>query len=209
MVVFFPSYDYLADVYDLWERHGVLRELGAVKRVFREPRQSCGEQVLANFSAAANTGAVLLCVIGGKMSEGINFSDKLGRAVVVVGLPYANPKDPQLMEKMAFMDGRYGGEVRSLEFFLLLCSEPPAFFPAGSGQTYYQGLCMKAVNQSIGRAIRHRKDFAAIFLMDERYHNSSVSHQLPAWMMASFVRSNDFEDCCQRARTFFEKMTAS
>ena len=43
-------------------------------------------------------------VAGGKMSEGINFSDDLGRCVVVVGLPYPNARSPELVEKMNFLD---------------------------------------------------------------------------------------------------------
>ena len=37
-----------------------------------------------------------------------------------------------------------------------------------SGNSYYQNLCMRAVNQSIGRAIRHANDYAAILLVDRR-----------------------------------------
>ena len=52
------------------------------------------------------TGALLLSVVGAKLSEGINFGDELGRCVVVVGMPYPNPADAELRERMAFIDGQ-------------------------------------------------------------------------------------------------------
>jgi chromosome transmission fidelity protein 1 len=35
-------------------------------------------------------------------------------------------------------------------------------------RVYYEALCMKAVNQCVGRVIRHAGDYAAVVLLDVR-----------------------------------------
>lgn len=95
------------------------------------------------------------------MSEGINFSNEMARCVVVAGLPYPDITNPELKEKMRTLDQSGSGI---------------------SGQMYYQNLCMRSVNQSIGRAIRHSKDYASIVLCDRRYKEERIWRGLPEWI---------------------------
>ena len=54
--------------------------------------------------ALAGKGAILGLICRGKLSEGIDFPDELCRAVVIVGIPYANVSDPLIKEKKAHLD---------------------------------------------------------------------------------------------------------
>ncbi|XP_035948321.1 ATP-dependent DNA helicase DDX11 isoform X2 [Halichoerus grypus] len=176
VVCFFPSYEYQRQVYAHWDKSGLLARLAVRKKIFQEPKRANQvEQVLMEYSRCIKccgqaggtvTGALLLSVVGGKMSEGINFSDNLGRCVVMVGMPYPNIKSPELQEKMAYLDQTLPRGP----------GQPPP------GKALVENLCMKAVNQSIGRAIRHQKDFASIVLLDQRYARPPVLGKLPAWI---------------------------
>ncbi|KAJ0069463.1 hypothetical protein NL108_006060, partial [Boleophthalmus pectinirostris] len=142
VVCFFPSYEYSRKVISHWETTGTLGRLANKKKIFQEPKKANQvEQVLSEFSRCIQrcahdggslTGALLFSVVGGKMSEGINFSDDLGRCVVMVGMPYPNIKSPELQEKMAYLDKHL-----------------PHTGGRSPGQALIENLCMKAVNQSI------------------------------------------------------------
>ncbi|XP_047721011.1 ATP-dependent DNA helicase DDX11 isoform X3 [Prionailurus viverrinus] len=176
VVCFFPSYEYQRQVHAHWDKSGLLARLAVRKKIFQEPKRANQvEQVLLEYSRCIKccghaggtvTGALLLSVVGGKMSEGINFSDDLGRCVVMVGMPYPNIKSPELQEKMAYLD----------QTLPRIPGQPPP------GKALVENLCMKAVNQSIGRAIRHQKDFASIVLLDHRYARPPILGKLPAWI---------------------------
>ncbi|XP_055695410.1 ATP-dependent DNA helicase DDX11 [Lutzomyia longipalpis] len=174
IVVFLSSYDYLNAVFQHLDECGVLGRIRARKKVFREPRQGGRiEGILSEYSDAATKGggAIMFSVVGGKLSEGLNFSDDLGRCVVVVGLPFPNKTNPELIEKMKHCD---------------------TILRPGAGNDYYENLCMKAVNQCIGRAVRHINDYASVILLDERYAQERISRKLPGWIRRSLKEAPNF-----------------
>ena len=116
VVVFFTSYRQEKAFYDLWQQQGQLAKIEKHKTIFREPKkQSEVDELLNNYSKAVRTrGAILFAVVGGKVSEGINFSGDLCRAVIMVGLPFPDLKSVVIKQKMSWLDGQKKGSGQVL-----------------------------------------------------------------------------------------------
>lgn len=65
---------------------------------------------------------------------------------------------------------------------------------------------MKAVNQSIGRVIRHVKDYGAVVLLDERYAKSRIYSAVSSWLKQSKNNCHSVEECTEQLGVFFKKM---
>ncbi|KAH7327734.1 helicase C-terminal domain-containing protein [Stachybotrys elegans] len=195
VVVFFPSYGYLDEVVEAWQQHkgtdkSLWSRLEARKALFRESKAGSSDNVLQEYTSAIlgeqGKGALLLSVVGGKMSEGINFSDRLGRCVVVVGLPYPNIASPDWKARMEYI------ELTTTARLIKEGASQAEATASGkqSARDYYENACMRAVNQSIGRAIRHRGDYAAIVLLDRRYASQRIRSKLPGWIQGGLVQDS-------------------
>jgi chromosome transmission fidelity protein 1 len=186
VVVFLPSYSYEAQLVRRWKSSDdIWQGLSSIKKVHREPKSSQNvDSALQAYArdASTGTGAILFSIVGGKMSEGINFADDMARCVCCVGLPYPDITDPELVEKMATLDAA----AASSQAVTNKNDNNDARRAMITGQAYYQNLCMRAVNQSVGRAIRHANDYAAVVLLDQRY---TTDHRiwagLPNWIQKS------------------------
>jgi regulator of telomere elongation helicase 1 len=54
--------------------------------------------------SSTSNGAIFFAVCRGKVSEGLDFSDAKGRAVIVTGIPYPALKDPKVELKQSILD---------------------------------------------------------------------------------------------------------
>ena len=68
---------------------------------------------------------------------------------------------------------------------------------------------MKAVNQSIGRAIRHKEDYASIILVDHRYSRPNIVNQLPEWIKKYVLVQEKFGPVMPKLHKFYKEKTST
>ena len=161
----------------------------------------------------------------------------LCRCVVMIGMPYPNPQDPELRERMIFMDAQHAaaqmpagdsspaaaqGQVQASTQLTAARSHQkpvgglaPAASPSAvqgvvlsTGKEFYEDLCMRAVNQCIGRVIRHSQDWAAVILADCRWEQGGPNgpvKKLPGWMQPSLTFSKSFGEAYSRLHRFQQR----
>lgn len=62
----------------------------------------------------------------------------------------------------------------------------------------------RAVNQAIGRVIRHRNDYGAIVLLDTRFNNTRIKNQMSKWLRNNIELVTNFGDIMKDLKTFFK-----
>lgn len=160
--------------------------------MYLEPKKSSRfKSVRKNFEADVNSnrGAILMGVCRGKISEGLDFSDRAARCVIIIGMPFAQWNDPKVQLKMEYLNRK--------------CKQGESTV---TGRDWYNQEASRAVNQAIGRVIRHIHDYGLILLFDKRYAETRVKNERSKWLRETQTNFGTFEDAYKVIKTFFEDM---
>uniref|UniRef100_A0A8P4GAH3 Regulator of telomere elongation helicase 1 n=1 Tax=Dicentrarchus labrax TaxID=13489 RepID=A0A8P4GAH3_DICLA len=181
LLVFFPSFPLMEKTLDFWRANGHADRIENVKPMFVEPKgKGTFTEIIDGYynkvNDPASKGGSFFAVCRGKASEGLDFADTFGRGVIITGLPFPPKMDPRVILKMQFLDEMCRKKTPGLKYL--------------SGQQWYRQQAFRAVNQAIGRVIRHKDDYGAIFLCDQRFKMSDARAQLPSWVRP-YVRLYD------------------
>lgn len=194
VLVFFPSYDRMENLYQRWFSKGYIKDIQSIgKKIFREQRSytaSKFEEELKKYykSATGKNGAMMMAVYRGKISEGIDFSDSAARAVLSIGIPYPNVKEITIGLKKEYND--------------LARRQRPELM---NGRDWYQAQAFRALNQALGRVIRHKDDWGSIIMIDSRLNSSQSVNNISKWIRRCVSTPNDYEFFRLGLRDFVQK----
>ncbi|GIX65097.1 chromosome transmission fidelity protein 1 [Babesia caballi] len=182
IVCFFASYNFLQKFRAVFEQSPEKVNVLKTKALFFETQEK-GKTIFAEYSKQAfSKGAILFAVYGGSQSEGVDFADGLARLVLLVGQPYP-PDGIKLQLRRDYFRSRSALQLelpkQRREIYATLANEIKTI------------LCYKSINQSIGRAMRHKDDYAAIVLLDARYTDARAQRLLPCYVTQALQNTSE------------------
>ena len=140
-----------------------LEETGKAVFVERQGASSRENDLLVSqFKAhAKESGAVLLGVMGGRNSEGQDYTGDEMNGVILVGIPYARPT-PRVQAQIRYFERKFPGKGRYYGYYL------PAH---------------RKLVQAAGRVHRSAEEKGSIIILDYRVLWRNVRKDLPDWMV--------------------------
>uniref|UniRef100_A0A0K0G0L8 General transcription and DNA repair factor IIH helicase subunit XPD n=1 Tax=Strongyloides venezuelensis TaxID=75913 RepID=A0A0K0G0L8_STRVS len=190
MVVFFTSYGYMENVVSLWYDQRIIDELVKYKLLFietQDPLETAAAHRHYQHACDRGRGAVFFCVARGKVSEGIDFMDHYGRAVVMLGIPYVNTESRVLRARLEFLRDQYN--VKENDFLT---------FDA-----------LRHAAQCAGRVLRGKSDYGIMIFADKRYVRNDKRRKLPKWIqecMSDAQVNLTIDEACAHARAWLPLM---
>ncbi|WP_282936061.1 ATP-dependent DNA helicase [Paenibacillus sp. RC67] len=152
-LIFFPSYDYLNEVYERFMEQPIEADIIVQQPVMTEPER---EAFLASFQPERDKRCIAFAVMGGLFSEGIDLAGErlTGTIVVGVGLPQVG-QERDIIKRYFDARGRSGFDYAYV----------------------YPGI--NKVLQAGGRLIRTETDQGTLLLIDDRFSQIKYQQLLP------------------------------
>ena len=210
VLLFFPSSTILNNCIDEWERGDQVGYLiSKEKPVFVDSGNNYKKKQwkfltkatdpLKSYTSSVNqgNGGLLIGVIRGKLSEGIDFADKHARAVVLFGVPYPSYYSPEIALKRNYNDKHALKEGMPPN---------PELFNTCTGSEWYSAQAYRALAQAVGRCIRNINDYGSIILIDHRFPQDK--NKFPKWLQSS-LNGHDIDSLDQierRLKAFYPLM---
>lgn len=203
LLVFFPSYYLMDQCIDCWKNMNhasstvfstIWERICKNKQPVIEPKQSALfpdaiEDFESKLRDTATSGAIFFAVCRGKVSEGLDFADQAGRAVIITGIPFSMKTDPKVRLKREYLDQQAFSQKDS---------------KALTGENWYVQQAARAVNQAMGRVIRHSYDYGAIIVCDERFAQQNWQCQMSYWLRPHIKCYPKFGDVVFTLTKFFK-----
>lgn len=156
ILVFFSSYSKLELFCKCWTDNNIQFKKHAYYDLYKIKNKLSILEDYKFDAKQSDNGAILFSVNRSVFAEGVSFKDSEARLVILVGVPCPSLFDKKINFKK--------------DYFKLKVDN------------WYDIITFRSINQSIGRVVRHDKDYGAVLLIDKRYGQISYRNLLSSWI---------------------------